>query len=366
MTDNVNGKTLSEEKIFTPEEGKTITGKNNFFTGKGKIIPGKSNFIPGRRNPSLPKLKIIAVVVTYNRESLLRKTIDSLFAQTYPLSNIIVVDNGSTDSTAAFLEGKKKADESADRLTVIRQQNVGGAGGFRTGMGAAFDMDADWIWCMDDDVFPRPDCLEHLLAQADREGVGVLAPRRLLEGKIYTNDFRRANLTNPFKSMYEGRLSRETVNEPTFVSGTAFEGPLIRHEVVGAIGLPNKGFFIFCDDTDYCLRTVAAGFKILYVPSALMDKHKFFSNDTWAERNVKKKWKRFYQIRNAAYLNHKYGRNWGVRYLRSFNSLAGYVVTALFTAPFSRAWKLSDIPRLVRAYRDGIAHRLGIIPNAKR
>lgn len=352
MADNEQTMPTSGQGEISPEEEKTITGEKNF--------------IPVKRNPSLPKQKIIAVVVTFNRKSLLRKTINCLLAQTYPLSGVIVVDNGSTDGTAAFLEEKEKEAETDGHLTVIRQQNVGGAGGFRSGMSAAFDMDADWIWCMDDDVFPRPDCLEHLLAQTDREGVGVLAPRRLLEGKIYTNDFRRANLTNPFKSMYEGRLSREIVDKPTFVSGTAFEGPLIRREVVGAIGLPNKDFFIFCDDTDYCLRTVAAGFKILYIPSALMDKHKFFSNDTWAERNVKKKWKRFYQIRNAAYLNHKYGRNWGVRYLRSFNSLAGYVVTALFTAPFSRAWKFSDIPRLVRAYRDGIAHRLGIIPNAKR
>lgn len=358
MMDNGKAKITSGVVNFSPEEGKIISGKNQIISEKNKTIPVTVN-------PTQPKPEIIAVVVTYNRESLLRKTIDCLFSQTYPLSNVIVVDNGSTDSTAAFLEEKTKAAETAGRLTVIRQQNVGGAGGFRTGMSAAFDMDADWIWCMDDDVFPRPECMERLLAEAVRPGVGILAPRRLLEGEIYTNDFRRANLTNPFKSMYQARLSRETVDNPTEVSGTAFEGPLVRREVVSEIGLPNKDFFIFCDDTDYCLRTVAAGFKILYVPAALMDKHKFFSNDTWAERNEKKKWKRFYQIRNAAYLNHKYGRNWGVRYLRSFNSLAGYVLTALFTAPFSRAWKLADIPRLVRAYRDGIAHRLGIIPNTK-
>ena len=342
---------VSGQEKTSPEEERNITEKN-------KIIPGILT-------TATPKLNIIAVVVTYNRESLLRKTIDCLFSQTYPLSKVVVVDNGSTDGTATFLEGKKQEAETGGRLIVIRQKNVGGAGGFRTGMSEAFDMEADWIWCMDDDVFPRSQCLEQLLAEADRQSVGILAPRRLLEGKIYTNDFRRVNLTNPFASMYEGRLSRETIDQPTEVSGTAFEGPLVSREVVSEIGLPNKDFFIFCDDTDYCLRTIAAGFKIVYVPSALMDKHKFFSNDTWAERNVKKKWKRFYQIRNAAYLNHKYGRNWAVRYLRSFNSVAGYVLAALVTSPFSRAWSLSDIPRLWRAYRDGIAHRLGIIPDIK-
>ena len=85
--------------------------------------------------------------------------------------------------------------------------------------------------------------------------------------------------------MYTGILSKQTVTEPVEIQGAAFEGPFIRREVVEKIGYPNKELFIFCDDTDYCLRTVQAGFKILYVPTALMDKEKFFSNDSWSERN---------------------------------------------------------------------------------
>lgn len=89
--------------------------------------------------------------------------------------------------------------------------------------------------------------------------------------------------------MYSGRLSKMEVNSPVEISGTAFEGLFVRGEVVRLVGLPNKDLFIFCDDTDYCLRTVAAGYKILYVPTALMDKEKFFSDDSWGERNKKKK-----------------------------------------------------------------------------
>ena len=98
-------------------------------------------------------------------------------------------------------------------------------------------------------------------------------------GQIYTNDFCRYDLKHPFSSLYKDKLSKRMVSAPVEICGTAFEGPFIRREVVEKIGLPNKDLFIFCDDTDYCLRTVRAGYKILYVPDALMDKQKFFSCD---------------------------------------------------------------------------------------
>lgn len=296
-------------------------------------------------------MKIIAVVVTFNRCELLKRNIACLRSNK-PVTDIVVVNNGSTDGTFEWLSLQTD-------LTVVTQENVGGSGGFYTGIQTALQMGADWIWCMDDDVFPRPDCMEHLLPYTQDEKVGMLAPRRLQEGKIYTNDFQSLNWVNPFASLYGGKLSKQQVNAPVEICGTAFEGPFIRREVVEQIGLPNKELFIFCDDTDYCIRTVNAGYKIMYIPDALMDKEKFFSNDSWAERNKKKKWKRFYQVRNSTYLNHHYGNNWMVRYLRGFNGVLGYILTAFFTCPFSSAYQWSDIRKLWQAYRDGLNEKLG-------
>lgn len=297
-------------------------------------------------------MKLTAVVVTYNRLSLLKRTVNCLLEQTCPLDQIYIVNNGSTDGTKEWLD-------SQEQVTVIHQANVGGSGGFYTGIQQAFQDGADWIWCMDDDVFPRPTCLELLLKESNRPHTGILAPRRLLDGKIYTNDFQEYDLTHPFASMYQQRLAKQIVDSPVEIKGTAFEGPFIHRDVVDTIGLPNKDFFIFCDDTDYCLRAVKAGFKIYYIPDALMDKQLFFSNDSWAVRNQKKKWKRFYQIRNATYLNHHYGENIGVKYLRGFMQVIGYIIPAFFTAPFSKAWSWKDIPALWKAYQNGLKENLG-------
>lgn len=296
-------------------------------------------------------MKITAVVVTFNRLELLKQGIECLRKQ-QKLTGIIVVNNGSTDGTREWLNAQPG-------LLVVHQDNVGGSGGFYTGIERAYSEGADWIWCMDDDVFPRPDCLDRLLPYTDRPEVGILSPRRLLEGKVFTHEFRHFNFTNPVGSLHGRKLAKQQVNQATEIVGADFEGPFISRRVVEKIGLPNRELFIFCDDTDYCLRAHLAGFKLFYIPEALMDKHKFFSNDTWTSRNRKKKWKRYYQVRNEAYLNHHYGRNFGVRYLRSFIGVAGYIIPALLSMPFTDAWQWKDLSMLWTAYQDGIHERLG-------
>lgn len=309
----------------------------------------------GRHGVDKNKQMIVAVVVTFNRLALLQRNVACLRAN-QPIDKILVIDNGSTDGTSAWLDTA-----SDDHLQVIHQDNVGGSGGFYCGIEEACRMGADWVWCMDDDVFPRLDCLEQLLTYADDKQIGLLAPRRLMEGRVYTNDFTGYDLVHPFKSLYVDKLRKrkQPVDSPVYIAGTAFEGPLIRVEAIQKIGLPKKELFIFCDDTDYCLRLWKAGYKMLYVPTAFMDKQKFFSQDTWAERNRKKKWKRFYQVRNTTYLNHHYGENWAVRYLRGLLCVLGYIFIAIVTAPFSKAYTFSDIPKLWSAYKDGLRENLG-------
>lgn len=295
-------------------------------------------------------MKIAAVVVTFNRLPLLKRTLQCLQA-TPSLDTIIVVNNGSTDGTEAWLA-------TQPGLTVIQQENVGGSGGFYTGIRHAYQAGFDWIWCMDDDVFPRPDCLNRLL-QHDAAEVGILCPRRMQNGKVFVNECRKINLSNPFASLHQQKLAAEGIDRPEPIMGMVFEGPLIKREVVEKIGFPNKELFIFYDDTDYSYRAALAGYRILYVPDALIDKELFFTQDDWKTKQQKKKWKRMYQVRNSAYFNHHYGKNPLVRYGRAFQGVLGYMVLALCSAPFSQAYRIGDVKRFWRAYCDGIHERLG-------
>lgn len=299
-------------------------------------------------------IDVAAVVVTYNRLPLLQRTVRCLCA-TPELNEIIIVDNGCTDGTSEWLDAQQG-------LTVIHQGNTGGSGGFYTGMKYACDAGASWVWCMDDDVYPDVRCLEKLL-QCARAGAGILCPRRMQGGKIFVTECRALNLDRPFSSLHRKKLTGKEEGDSIFIQGMTFEGPLVRRDVIEKIGFPNKDLFIFYDDTDYAFRACCASYRVQYVPDAIMEKEPFPAKESWAVRKQRKRWKRLYQVRNGAYFNHHYGKNFFVRYVRSFYEMIGYAGLALCCAPFSKAYRWKDAAQFWRAYRDGIRERLGKMAN---
>ena len=107
--------------------------------------------------------KVIAVVVTYNRQRLLSECIDALKNQSRPVDKILVINNGSNDNTESWLK-------SQAGLDYFTQKNVGSGGGFYTGIKLAYEQRLyDWIWLMDDDGFPKENALENLLEGDDEK-----------------------------------------------------------------------------------------------------------------------------------------------------------------------------------------------------
>ena len=298
---------------------------------------------------------VVAVVVTYNRLNLLQRVVGSLKGQSKRLDKIYIINNGSTDGTKEWLDGQTG-------LNVIHQENVGGSGGFYRGIKEASKEECDWIWCMDDDVFPREDCLETLLNVAERhEKLGIVCPHRLMSGKTFVGEAKTLNLTNPFSDMHNDMLTAQEVesNETIGIVGMAFEGPLIRKEVVEKIGLPNKDLFILYDDTDYSYRAVLAGYKVVVARDALMDKHDFQSNSSYREDKMKNKWKLAYHIRNTAYFGHRYGKNILVRHFAAMPFLLHMYAAITFNFVKGHKYSFSDYGLFWKMMRRGVREELG-------
>lgn len=301
--------------------------------------------------------KIIAVVVTFNRLSLLQRVISSLQRQTMGIDKIIIVNNGSTDGTKEWLDTQKG-------LHIIHQGNVGGSGGFYKGLSEASKMECDWIWCMDDDVFPTENCLDTLLTHAAKdEKIGIACPHRLMSGKTFVGEAKTLNLSNPFKDMHDDALTAKDVesNMLTDIVGMAFEGPLIRKEVVNKIGLPNKDLFILYDDTDYSYRTILSGYRVVVVRDAIMEKYNFQSTSSYRDDKMKNKWKLAYHIRNTAYFGHRYGKNFWVRHFAALPFVLHMYGAITFNFIKGHKYSLSDYGLFWRMMRRGVNEELGIM-----
>lgn len=109
---------------------------------------------------------VAAVVLTRDRRELLADSLQAILDQTRAADRVIVIDNASSDGTAAMLA------ERFPEVDVVRfEENLGATGGFDEGIRAAIGSGADLIWLLDDDTFARPDSLRALLDARERVGV---------------------------------------------------------------------------------------------------------------------------------------------------------------------------------------------------
>ena len=188
-------------------------------------------------------MKTIAVVVTYNRCSMLRECLGRLGKQNTPC-DVLVVDNASTDDTPRVLEEMKR-----DGLFVLRMDtNTGGAGGYNAGMHWAAEKDYDCLWLMDDDTFVHEDSLQELLKAAEKLNgqFGWLSSRAMwTDGTPCAMNIQRKTPYTDIKDFSAPLIPSQMAS---------FVSMLIPVPVVHRFGYPIADFFIWSDDWEYARR----------------------------------------------------------------------------------------------------------------
>jgi rhamnopyranosyl-N-acetylglucosaminyl-diphospho-decaprenol beta-1,3/1,4-galactofuranosyltransferase len=287
---------------------------------------------------------VAVIVVTFNRADLLGRTLDGLAAQTHEADAVIVVDNASTDHTRAVLDAHRGL--ALQRIHL--DSNTGGSGGFRAGVEAAYEQGFDRIWLMDDDVVPAPDCLAVLMATDE---ACVMAVREDTRGHLVEKAATHFDLSRPW-SVRPKRASVETaygdrraMPERIEIEVVAFEGFLVRREVIETVGLPDDSFFIFYDDVDLALRARRAGYRIWAVRDAVivrqLDFDQQYALDTW---------KGYYMYRNLFAVHFRYGANPVVR-------AKPYAIAAAVVAVSPLRGGRAEAGNVIRAVRDARSMR---------
>lgn len=244
-------------------------------------------------------MKIGALVVTYNRCQLLAEVVEALRAQTFANGSsddemqIIVVNNGSTDQTAQWLA------EQSDIIS-IEQQNVGGAGGFNTGLRYVAENDYDACWLMDDDVICKPDALAELV------GAWKIVPDAgFLCSKVVGIDGRPMNVP-----MVDQRQTIEHYQDwmqyidrmMIKVEASTFVSVLVPTAIIRQVGLPYREYFIWGDDSEYTTRITRRYSAYMTCRSVVVHKRAIQGNLSFeTETNPKRIDMFFYYFRNQTH-----------------------------------------------------------------
>lgn len=256
--------------------------------------------------------RLVAVVVTYNRLEKLKLTLAHLLENPpQALAAIVVVNNASTDETAAWLQ--QQSDARLD--TLHSTTNLGGAGGFERGMRHAMEQHKpDWVVVMDDDAWPSSGTLEAFANQNPAKDRAVAAAVRYPDGRIC--EMNRPSV-NPFwsaktfiKSLRKGRDGYHIPYEdfdtttPRPIDLTSFVGLFLPRQIIETVGYPNPGLFLYGDDVIYTLGLRRQGFAIDFDPRLgfVHDCSTFENNKARAFRPL---WKVYYAYRNGLMMYHK-------------------------------------------------------------
>jgi GT2 family glycosyltransferase len=212
---------------------------------------------------------VTAVIVTYNSEHVIRDLLDSIPAALDGLSaDVVVVDNGSTDGTLELLAGR------AD-CRLIRSTNVGYAAGINLGVRAAERTPA--ILVLNPDVRLHAGSVRPLLEMLRSPNTGIVAPQiRSEDGSLYRSlrreptVLRTLGLTSTnLPALAEHIIGAEIYAEPQVVDWALGAVLLISRSCYDDLNGWDESYFLYSEETDFCLRARDRGLLTRYQPDAV-------------------------------------------------------------------------------------------------
>ncbi len=302
-------------------------------------------------------MKVLGHIHTFNDEDVIDQCIQAVMAQTYPVEEILIVDNASIDKT---LDRK-----FPDKVHIIRHdENTGTNGSVNTGMKYALEKDHDWIWILDADTLPLPDALEKLVRlyegfppelQEKTWTLSCLPKEERIDRLHHGVNFNE-------KGVYE--ISPDPDAEYYECDANMWTGSMYKLETVKEIGLPELDYVLDWGDVIYGYIGMRRGYKGFIHQSSIV-LHNLHPMDTlhylrFGIRKVKVFWSppiRFYYLwRNSTYFwlhlyHHKNFFNIVLPHL--FNFLKWMIKATLFIKkPGPILWAC------VRGFWDGLFKKL--------
>ncbi len=212
------------------------------------------------------KVNVFTVILNTNRRDDTLACLAALHHSTYKRHTIIVLDNASTDGSVEAIKAE------FPRVELIHlKENKGYAGNNNVGIAAAIAQGADWVYVLNEDTIQAPDCLEHLVAVGESDPtIGIVGPMVYHADNPDVIQSAGGWIDHHWQAGHKGQNDPDKGQfaEPhavAWVSGCAI---MVRREVIEQLGMLDEHFFYYWEETEWCVRTKRAGWKIMHVPQA--------------------------------------------------------------------------------------------------
>jgi GT2 family glycosyltransferase len=207
--------------------------------------------------------KIFAIIVTYNGDKYIEKCLNSLLTGTV-IPDIIAIDNNSLDLTVNILEKNYP-----NVLLFKSNDNLGFGKANNIGIKHALEMNASYIFLLNQDAWVEPDTIGKLVdISVQNPGYYIISPVHLNnDGSGFDKGFQQYALPpfceDFFYDIYSGK--REPIYSTSFVNAAAW---LVKSDAIRDIGYFDPLFFHYGEDKDYCNRIIFHKKKIGIVPGS--------------------------------------------------------------------------------------------------
>ncbi len=213
---------------------------------------------------------LTVIVLSWNGLALTRDTLQSLAACRLPAEwrlHTLVVDNASDDGSARMVR-----DEFPGAGLLALTENKRFAGGNNAGLARALEQGADAVMLLNNDVMADPDLLVKLLAAlAEYPHAGAVAPL-IYFAPPSDRIWYAGGRCEPWLAHSSHRAIRErdhgqfrSIEQTGYLTGCCL---LATAEAWRRVGPLDERYYIYAEDADWCLRARAAGYELLFVPTA--------------------------------------------------------------------------------------------------
>jgi GT2 family glycosyltransferase len=219
----------------------------------------------------LEPFPLVSIIILASRQARehLETCLPSVLEQTYPNLEIVLVDNQTTDDSAAFT---RQSFPQVQVLSTPKQMGFSDANNW-----AMKQAHGEFIFLVNEDTELEPDCIAEcvrVMTQSDR--IAAVAPKMKL---FYMRDFINSmgNSTHPNGQSHDnfiGYLDVGQFDATDQVFTACFGAAMLRRSVVEQIGYMDERFFVYYSDADWALRARIYGYDVVAAPQAVVY-HKF-------------------------------------------------------------------------------------------